>query len=195
LWVGRGRRWRRSVHRRWWCNLDGRRSRARRWWRRRRGCSRRQQRERIHIALRIARGTYAQVDVRKLVLGCPTRPDRPDRRPFANRVTLRNGERAEMDECHRVAVVGLDRDDLSARGHRPRERDVARSRRQYGSAAISADVDAAMLAARIRIAAVDERLEHVSRRRPRPAVSGGRQRKHDERGCDYWEATHRWSPC
>jgi hypothetical protein len=187
----RSRRWR-GVHRRWWNQLNRGRWRRARWrWRWGGNGARRQQRERIHIALRIARHADTQMDVRNLVLGRSARSDRPDRRPFANRVTFLDGERAKLNERDRVAVVGLDRDDLSVRAYRPGECDGPGSRCEYGSAAIPADVDSAMLAARVRVAAEDERLEHVARSRPRPAVGGGGQRKHCKHDCDYCKTAHR----
>ena len=179
LWHGRGlgRRRRRGMHRRWWCRFDCRwRRRAWRrrwlWWGRR--STRREQRERIHISLRIACDPDAEVDIRDLVLWRPARPDRSDSGPFPNGVALPDGERAQLHERHRVAVVGLDSDDLSVRDDRTGERDVARSRREDGGPLLAGNVDPAMLAARVRIPAEDERLEHFSRGRPRPPVGGGR---------------------
>ncbi len=79
-----------------------------------------------------------------------------------------------MNEGHRVPVVGLDRDDLSVRADRPGERDDARSRREHDAALLAVDVDAAMLAAGVRVPAEDEWREHVSRSRPRPRLRDGR---------------------
>ena len=194
LWLGRCRRRRRGdVDRCWWNQLDRRwRSRARRRWGRG-GCARWQQCERVDIALRIARDADTQVDVRDVVLGRPARPDRPYRCSFADSVALCDRERTEMNEGHRVAVVGLDRDDLSVRADRPGERDDARSRREHDAGLLALDVDAAMLAAGVRVAADDEGREHVSRSRPRPRVRGGRQHGHGEGGDNYCERPHRSS--
>jgi hypothetical protein len=100
-----------------------------------------------------------------------------------------------MNEGHRVAAVGLDRDDLPVRAHRPGERDDARSRREHDAVPLALDVDAAVLAAGVRVAAEDKGREYVSRSGPCPRVRGGRQHEHGEGGNNYSESAHPISPC
>jgi hypothetical protein len=126
------------------------------------------------------------------VLAGAARPDRPDPRSLANSVTLPDGERAELNKGYRVPIGGLDRDDLSVRAHGAGEPDDTRSRREHGLAALALHVDPPVLAASVRVAAVDERLENSSRGGPRPRVGGRRNGKRGERGGDYCEATHRY---
>jgi hypothetical protein len=183
LRLGRGS----NLHRRW-------RGRSRRRWSGR-GCARREQSKRVHVPLRIASDTNTQVDVRDRVLGRPARSDRADRRPLSNDITLADGVAAELNERYRIAVTGLYRDDLPVRAHGPGEGDETRRRGEHGCALIAGDVDSAVLAARVRVAAVDKGPDHVSRGGPRPRVRAGRQCGHDERGCDCCEAAHRSSPC
>lgn len=88
-----------------------------------------------------------------------------------------------MDERDRVAVVGPDRDRQSTAGDRARERDNACPRRAYGRTRGAADVDAAMLPARIRVVAELEASQHRTRSRPRPRTCGGSENEcRDGRG-------------
>ena len=125
------------------------------------------------------------------MLGRPARPYRPDDATLPNGVTLLHRDRAEVDKRHCIAAGRLDRHDLSVRPDRAREGDDARRRYKHRLLALPGHVDAPVLAARVRVAAVDERLEHVTRGRPRPCVGGGHKSKCGECGSCYGKAAHR----
>ncbi len=173
---GGGRRARRRRHR-------GRRSRGRRdgcrrrddhrrrsrigdGCGRRRGRTRRQQAEGIDVALLLRRTPDSEMDARDGLLGRSARSHRPDRRALRHRVALRDADRAEMDEGHREAVCGEDRDAAAVRGQRPGERDDARRGRADRRSACPGDVDATMLTTRVRVRAEHERPQHRAVGRP-----------------------------
>ena len=182
---GRGRRRSRGC-------AGGRRQRGRRLGRRgRRGSgsprrgSHRQERERVEIAVVVGRGADAEVDVRDGLLGRPARADRADRLALTDRRALRDRHRTEMGEGHGERVAGEDRHGVAARRHAAGERHRAGGRRDDRTAGGTADVDAAMLAARVRVRVIEgERREHGTGDRPRPRARGwhGEERdEHDER--------------
>jgi hypothetical protein len=76
--------------------------------------------------------------------------------------------RAQMDERDRVAVVCADRQREAARRHRAGERHRTGAWGEHGLAGLSADVDAAMLAAQVRVVPERERTENGTRSRPCP---------------------------
>ena len=106
----------------------GRRGGRRRRHRRRAG---RQERQRIDVAVRIARDAHAEVDIRNPVLRRPTRPNRADNGALADDVALADRRRTEVDERHRVTAGRLDRHDLAVRADGPCKRDDAGSRRKH----------------------------------------------------------------
>ena len=104
-------------------------SRLRDGCRRRRGRRRRVggtpaagERERVDVAVLVARDANAEVDVRRRAPASPLGPTRADAAPSSTRRRACT-ERAEMGERHRVAVGGLDRHAQPVRRHRARERD------------------------------------------------------------------------
>jgi hypothetical protein len=126
-----------------------------------------------------------------LVLGRAARPYRPDGGALPDDVTFAHRDRAELNKRHRIAAGCLHRHDLPIRADGAREANDAGGRCEDRLLAVSSHVDPSVLTARIRVAAVDKRLEHLSRGRPRPRVGGGRNNKRDEGSGDYSKAAHR----
>jgi hypothetical protein len=131
------------------------------------------------------------VDVRRVVLGCAARPDRSHDSALPDDVTLLHRDRAEVDERHRMAAGRLHRHDLSVRADGAGECDDARAGSKNVLLTLARHVDPSVLAARVRVAAVDEGLEHLPRGRPCPRVSRGRKSKRREDG-DYSQTAHRF---
>jgi hypothetical protein len=120
------------------------------------------------------------VDVGDVVLDLAARADRPDRIALADLIAPARRSSAQMRQRDRVAVGGLDREAFPARRDRPREGNRSCGRRENGCSGWSTDVDAPVLAGRIRIVAEDERLEHRPVDRPGPGMCRGR----DDKGRD-----------
>jgi hypothetical protein len=109
--------------------------------------------------------------------------DASDAHAFRNRVAAPDRDTRELEEGHGEAVARLDRQRTAAVGDRARERDGAADRRVHGVADGRADVDPAMLAARIGVTAEDERAQDRPVDWPRPRARGSREREraeHDE---------------
>ena len=153
---GRARRrgWRRHVRRRSGLRVRcGRGTTARR----RRRVPRRQERERVHVSLRIGGDADPKMDVWLVELGCPARADRADSGPFTDVRAFRDRHRAEMHERDGVAVGGLDRHGLPARRHRAGKRHSPARGGQNVRAGWTGDVDPAVLAACVRIGRVERK--------------------------------------
>jgi hypothetical protein len=195
----RGRSRRRSGSRR--CGRSAGRSRRRRRYdgwseRRSRGrCSRRrQEQQRIDIAVRILGAPDAEVDVWDVVLELSGRTDRADDRPLAHGLAAPNARRAEMRQGHRVPVGRVNRRDFAAHWHGSGERDGAGRRREDRLSGPSANVDSAVLARGVRIVAEDEFLEYRAFDGPGPR-SRGRHDHEGRRERDDQGSTHLLSPC
>jgi hypothetical protein len=130
------------------------------------------------------------MDVRHPVLGRAARADGSNDSALADDVTFAHRDRAELDERHGIGAGRLHRHDLSVGPDGAREADDTRGRSKNRLLAVSRHVDPSVLTGRIRVSAVDEGLEHLSRGRPRPPVSGGRKSKRGEGGGDYSNAAH-----
>jgi hypothetical protein len=101
----------------------------------------------------------------------PTRPDRADDGALRNGVAALDGERAEVHQRGRVAERRLDRHRLSARRHGAGERDHAACRRQHARPGRRAEIDAAVLPARVRMRTVErEGTKDGAVDRPRPRL-------------------------
>jgi hypothetical protein len=172
------RRRNRSGSRRRCRNRRGRRRSCRRlaWGRRCR--QRREEAERVEIALRVAAEPDAELQVRHRVGRHPARADERDRLALDHHRAPGDQERTEMQESDGVAVAGLDRDrepvgrDLADEGH------GTGSRSDHSVAESSLKVDPAVLPWEERVALVEgEPLQHRTRNRPRPGA--GRRRRHE----------------
>lgn len=172
--------------RRWDLDADGRRRsghrrlghRRRRWCRR----PRRQQAQRVDIAVRVGGDANTEVDVWLRGDGVAALADRAHLSSLGHRVAPRNARRAELQQRDGVAVVGGDRDHVATAGHDAGERDASRGRRHDGAAELCADVDAPVLACGVRVGADGEGPQHGSFGRPGPgerARCESHARKHD----------------
>jgi hypothetical protein len=181
----RGRR-PRCSHRRRRRRRGGRgRSRRRRYRRGRRRRSRRrrqrpsgQEEKRVDVAVRFLRTPDAEMDVRSVVLRCAARADRGNPGAFDDRLALPHARRPKMRQRHRVAVASLDRQRPTADRHRARKGHDPRGRREHRGSRRSADVDTAVLAGRVGVAAETELLQDRPVDRPRPGCCGRRGYEH-----------------
>jgi hypothetical protein len=130
--------------------------------------ARREERERVEVPVRLGGQPDAQVDVRLGDVGVATRADRPHHLPFADRRAHWDGDRVQLEQRDRVAVLGANRDRAPGSGHRARKRDDAGRRRAHLGADRRADVDAPVLASAVRIVAGRERAQHRPFDRPGP---------------------------
>lgn len=125
------------------------------------------------------------------VAACAETADRP---ALGDGSAARDGERRQMRQRHGVAVVGRDRERDARARDGAGEGDRAATRREHDGAGGPGNVDAAMLAAGIRMGGVeDERLENfaVGRPRPRSCSWSADQRRH---GNEQEHATHGTPP-
>jgi hypothetical protein len=114
------------------------------------------------------------VDVRPGHLGLTGRPDRPDDVAFGDRGALLDRGGAEVHERDREAARRLDRHDEPAPRDAAGERDDSTGGRAHRAAGSTADVDPAVLARGVRVAAERELAEHRAVGRPSPRASCGR---------------------
>ena len=119
------------------------------------GRSRRQQRQGIDIALRITRHPNTEVDERFRPLDHTARADGSNDRSFGDERTARHGDRTEMNERHGVAERNLDRHGPAPGRDRPGKRHDTRRRREDRRAARRREIDAAVLAAGVRMGAIE----------------------------------------
>jgi hypothetical protein len=140
---------------------------------------RRQEEERVDIALRVGGPANAEMHVRDGLLGRPARADGSNRVALGDGRPAPDGHGAEMEQRDGVAVRRLDRDRPPARRHGPGERDDAARRRDHRGAGRRADVDPAVEAARVWIGTEGERMQNRPLHRPGPPF---RRCGRDERG-------------
>lgn len=136
---------------------------------------RRKQRQRIDVALRIARRTNAEVHVRLTVASSARHRDSVS---LTHCLTASHLDRAEVKQGCRVAVRRPDRDRLAAARNGADKRDSAVGRRKHRSPGRSSEIDAAMLPRLVRRRVVEvERPEHRAVNRPGPRARSGRERE------------------
>jgi hypothetical protein len=140
-----------------------------------------EKRKGVQVAVRIGGRPDTQVDRGDGLLGRPGGTDRSNRLPLAHGGASGHGHGPQVDERDRVAVVGLDRHGEPVRSDRTSEGDAARPRRDHRGTGLPADVDAAVLAGRVRIASVVKRLQQRPGGRPRPRTCPGGEHEEDER--------------
>jgi hypothetical protein len=100
------------------------------------------------------------VDVRGVVLDVAALADRPDLLGFRDSRADRDGERAEMEQRHAVAVGRLDRERASVSRERAGEPDRPGGRSERRLAGRARDVDAPMLAGFVLARRSDEGSQH-----------------------------------
>ena len=188
---GRNRRRRRRCSCRCLRRRDGRgrrprrRDRARRGGRRRRRrrrCPCREQALRIDVAVVLGRDPDAEMDARGRVFDVSARAHRPHRLPLGDSVALRDADRAEMEQRHRIAARREDRHPSAVRRYRPGERDRARRRGANRAAVAAPDVDTAVLSRGVRVRTDRKRAKHGPVGGPRPRERRPAQGERDD--CD-----------
>lgn len=122
------------------------------------GRPRRQEAQRVEVAVRVRSEANAEMDVRPGDSRLPTRPDRPDDPPFNNGRPSRRADRSQLDERHRVPVRRLNRHAFATRRHRPGKADRPTHGRPHRRSQGRSDVDAAVLPAGVGVVAEFERL-------------------------------------
>jgi hypothetical protein len=158
--------------------LVGRRA-ERRWRRRGLGCAAcRQEPERIDVPLGLARPPDSKVHVRHRDFGDAARPDAADDLALGDRLPAVDGRRSEMQQRQGPAVRCSNRDGHAVRRQRPGVRDHTGGWSGNAFAPTRSNVDAAMLATRIRILSEHERPHDGPADRPAP---GRRVRRQHER--------------
>ena len=144
-----------------------------------------QQAQRVDIALRLGGDPDSEMEVRSgrdpvgaLAHGADDRALRHDR-------AAADAERAELEQRDRVAVRGLDRQRAAAARHGAGERDGAGRGRAHLGAHGRAEVDAAVLPARVGVGGEGERAQQWAVDRPGPGArdrSDGERRQHGRGG-------------
>jgi hypothetical protein len=121
------------------------------------------------------------MDVRVGRHGIDADADGAHDRTLGHGVVARDRSGGQLEQRHRVAVRRLDGDGAPAGGEGADEGDRAGRRSQHGRTDVGPDVDAAMLAARVRVGAEDERPQHGAGHRPGPGgrAGAGGQRQHE----------------
>jgi hypothetical protein len=161
--------------------LGRRRRRLRRRTGRRRRRPRREEEQRVDVALLVGGDADPEIDVWLGKLRDAARTDGPDRRPLCEICAAHDTDRAEVDERDRVSGRCLNRHCLATGWNGSREGHCAGGRCDDRRADRRADVDAAMLAGRVRVAPERERPQDRAVDRPRPSRDGRRSRERDER--------------
>jgi hypothetical protein len=140
-----------------------------------------QERQRIDVALILGGHPHAEIDERLRVVDDAARADRPDNGALGDERSALDADRAEVDERGRVPERRLDRDGLAPVRHGSRESDGASRRRTHVRAGRCAQVDAAVLTARVRVRTVErERPQDGTVDRPCPGLRG--RRRQEKRG-------------
>jgi hypothetical protein len=111
--------------------------------------------ERIDVSLLVRGDSDAQVNVGGPELGLPGGTDDADRGAFLHARAAGHHERAQVDQGGGVPVARSDGEGEPAAGNRAGKRDRSAYGRDHRPADGGADVDAAMLTAGVRIAAVE----------------------------------------
>jgi|tagenome__1003787_1003787.scaffolds.fasta_scaffold20964453_2 hypothetical protein len=133
--------------------------------------TRRQEREGVDVALLLARDAQPEVHERRVEVDDSTRPDGSDDSTFADPGAAYDLDRAQVHERRRVAGRRLDRDRLAAGRHGACEAHDPVGGRAHVRAGGSTEIQAAMLAGRVRMRAVErERPEHRAVDRPGPRL-------------------------
>jgi len=115
------------------------------------GRLRRKERQRVDVALRIGGHADAQMDVRLRGHGIRALADPRHHGSLVDERAFHHEDLPELEQRDREAVGGLDRHRLPAPGNEAGERDGSRRGGADVGAELAAHVDAAVLAARVRI--------------------------------------------
>ena len=160
---------------------------------RRTGIRSRQEEQRVEVSVFLGGPADPEIDVGHVHLRDAARPDGSDRISLLHRFPAPHPEGAEVHERDRVPVRSLDRDGLAPARHGAGERHCARSWSDDRSPGGGADVDPAVLAARVGMPWIErERGQHGPGHRPGPAERRGRDDQGG--GGDKNEQAHRGRP-
>jgi hypothetical protein len=154
----------------------------------------RQQAQRVDVAVRLRGDADAEVHVRCRGHVVGALADGADGRSLGKLRAAGDHDGAELEQGDRVAVGSLDRECAPAARHGADEGDQAGGRRDNRSADGRADVDAAVLAARVGVRAEEERAQHGTLDRPRPRRGSRSRDKRREHGRRQKESPHRRPP-
>jgi hypothetical protein len=149
----------------------------------------RQEAEWVDIAVLVGGHAHAEMHVRLHRHGVGARPDHPDRVALGDHPALVDEQRPELAMGNRVAVRRQHRDHESLTRHGTGERDLAAGSRPHSRSDRAADVEAAVLPARVRVAAQGELPQHGSLDGPRPGRRGRRDEGQHDQG-DHQHPTH-----
>ncbi len=173
----RGRSRRGARHGRWACHRRwDRRRRDRRSLDRRR-LLRRQQAKWVDVSIRVGGDPHAEMDMRLQRDCVAALADDTDLCSLGDGRAALDPRRTELEHRHGVAILGCDRDRAAASGHRADEGDGPGGRCDHNAAGRSSDVDAAVLASRVRVRTDGERPQHRPFGRPGP---GERTRRRNQ---------------
>jgi hypothetical protein len=117
------------------------------------GRPRRQEAERVEIAVRVRREANAEMDVRRRGFWLSARPNRPDDRAFRNPRAARYSDRPQLDERDRVPLRRLDRHAFATRRHRSGKADRPTRGGAHRRSQGRSNVDAAVLPAGVGVIA------------------------------------------
>jgi len=165
-------------HRRW-SGLGHRRGRLRGGWPFR--ClARREERLRVDVPVGIRGQPDPEVDVGLSAFDVAGRPDRPDDVALGDLRPRRHRDRSQVNERDGVSVGRAHGQAEALMWQLPDERHDPAGRGAHIGAGRSADVDATVLTARVRVAPVHERPEHRPVDGPRPGRGArGQDEKHE----------------
>jgi len=135
------------------------------------------------------------MNVRLVDLRAGGRADRANGCTFRDRRPSSHGDRSEVSQRDGVPIGGFDRHHETAPRHCAREADLAAGGRAHPGAEAPGDVDATVLAARVRIVSETEGTQHRAIRRPGPRLGGRGHEEHRRRHPQHHRhAPHRLSP-
>jgi hypothetical protein len=134
---------------------------------------------RVDVAVRVGGQAHAEVDVGLGAFGLAARADRADDFALCDCSPHSNGDRPQVNQGDRIAVLGTDRQAAALMGNLAGERHDSGHRSAHLSARRRADVDSTVLPASVRVVTGDEGPEHGAVDRPAPS---GRARHESQRG-------------
>jgi hypothetical protein len=142
---------------------------------------RREQRQRVGVALLVGGNAHSEMHVRLVELGRSTGPDGAYYRSLSDSRTLLDRYRPKMGQRYGVAVRRLDGDHLPARGNGPAERHSASRGGDDLGPSRARHVDPTMLAGRILVASIKrERPQNGALCRPAPGAGRSGCESHTE---------------
>jgi hypothetical protein len=115
----------------------------------------RQERQRVDVALFLRRHAHPEIDERLSAVDDAARAHCPDHHALGEVSAAADADGAEVHECGGIAERRLDRDRLAAVRHGTGERDDSLSGRDHVRARRCGEIDAPVLAGRVRVSPVE----------------------------------------